>query len=141
MKKIVTTAREIIASFAYCIIKGSPYSKVENLTEILEDIRVHLIPTFDDENKYIDKYNGNLYKEISIDELRSIFKNIKNIPSFSKLNLTKYEIDKGFTDANDDARPVKFGVSGRGITNQRDKDFIDLDACIRNVLNLLLIIN
>lgn len=137
--KVITTTREILASFAYCIIKSSPYPSVTNLSEILEAIRKFIISKgYKDELECDDKFNGALYFERTYKELHELFKEIRdNVPEFNKLNITKRELDKGFADPNYDNRPVKFGITGRGVVNPRDTDFIDLDACIRNVLNMI----
>lgn len=137
--KIVITPRDIIAAFSYCILKQSPYTSVTNLVEILEDIRKELINIgYPDENAYFDKYSVHLYLHKSYDDIYKDLEKIRdNVESFKRLNITKFELDKGISDCNDDKRSVKFAVVGRGIINNRDKDFIDLDACIRNVVNKL----
>lgn len=136
---IIITLRDIISSFAYCITKASPYPIVDNLVDILKDIREHLIGLgYKDELIFTDKFNGNLYVHMTYSEIYKQLESVRdNVKSFNTLNITKWELDKGITDVMDDNRPVKFGVSGRGIENPRDRDFIDLDACIRNVCGML----
>lgn len=135
MSKIVTV-RNIIASFAKCIIAQSPYPKVDNIADILEDIRLHLCNKgLGDELDYTDKFNIKLYKQVTDDELFDIIESVKEVESFSKLNITKVELDAGITDYNDKDRSVKYVAIGRGMSNARNRDFIDLDACIRSVYN------
>lgn len=137
--KIVTT-RDILAAFAANIIRQSPYSGVENLPTILEDIRVYLISLgFVDENTVKDKYDTSLYHTMTTEEIYDILKNIRdNVPTFNMLNITKVELDAGITDPNDEKRSIKMSIVGRGIYIPRDRDFIDLDACIRNVYNTII---
>jgi len=139
-KPLILTARDITSAFAYCITKGSPHAKVENLSDILEDIRAYLIKEdFKDENDYTDAYNVRLYTHIERDKLHALLARIRdNVPSFNKLNITKVELDNGITDPNDPKRSLKMGFVGRRISNPRDHDFIDLDACIRNAERLIL---
>lgn len=140
---ILITSRQIVASFAYCIIKQSPYTSVENLKGILEDIRKYLIElTFPDENTFPEKYEISLYKKFSYEELYTLLENIRdNVQSFRKLNITKKEIDNGIEDCDDPKRTTKFSITSKYSYTNRDCDFIDLDACIRNVYNLILFNN
>lgn len=137
---IIVTPRDIVSAFAYCIIRQSPYVKIDNLPEILEDIRLYITGLgFEDESKYIDKYSPNIYIGKTCEELWGVLNNIKNnIKSFRKLNITKVELDNGIEEADDEKRKIKHVFVGRGIVNPRDKDFIDLDACIQNVFNMLI---
>ena len=71
-------------------------------------------------------------------EIYKILKSIKdNVPSFGQLNITKVELEAGITDPNDPKRTIKMSIVGRGIYSPRDRDFIDLDACIGNVYNII----
>ena len=137
--KIVTT-RDILAAFAASIIRQSPYSGVENLPTILEDIRMYLISLdFVDENTVKDKYDTSLYRMMTTDEIYDTLKKIRdNVSTFNMLNITKVELDAGITDPNDENRSMKMSIIGRGIYTSRDRDFIDLDACIRNVYNQII---
>ena len=139
MKNLIVTVRDILAAFARCIVSQSPYPKVDNLPIILEDIRTHLISLgFIDELTLKDKYDTSLYVHKDSNEIYKILKSIKdNVPSFGQLNITKVELEAGITDPNDPKRTIKMSIVGRGIYSPRDRDFIDLDACIGNVYNII----
>ena len=136
---IVITPRDILSAFASCIIKQSPYVKIDNLVEILEDIRLHLITLgYPDENECVDKYHTSLYIQKDSNKLYNELESIRdNVKSFSLLNVTKKELDNGIIDANDPNRSTRIVFTSRYSHTKRDSDFIDLDACIRNVYNKL----
>ena len=106
---IIVTPRDILSAFASCIIAQSPYVKIDNLVDILEDIRLHLITLgYPDENLYTDKYNSNLYIRKNTKELYNELESIRdNVKSFSLLNVTKKELDNGIIDANDPNRSTR----------------------------------
>lgn len=136
---VIVTARSILSATAACIIKQSPYPIEYNLMNILEDVRMHLISLgFRDEFECTDKSDITLYLHKTTDELFDICNSLKNIPSIDKLNITHVEEIHGITNSNDPNRSARFILTGKGISNKRDREFIDLDALIRNIYNLVL---
>lgn len=145
VKKILITKSEILACIAYCAIKQSPYTIPQNLEQALLDAEKYI----DEKRIFLstEKKQTKSYKEIKEDELYPIIKDIcYNVHEITKWNISKRELDMGITDWQSDDRSVRFSAVFCGEDNKgnlhmsyppADRDFIDLDALVRNVTNKL----
>ena len=106
------------------IYKMAPGYKPRKIDEIVEGIR-HAFQTRGQavmDSHYILVDPDNTYELVE-----SI---MKSIPAFNELNLSQHEVDNGIT--LDDDRPG-FAFVSRYDTLQEYYDFVDLDACVRNI--------
>lgn len=128
--KYVITHRSIMGALASCAVKQSPYHRPDNLEMVLDKFNEKIKDEFDDGQKYIKKFET--YKECT----EWLEPKLKSIPEFMLWNERK----------NGNQSP--YGFSGAGhhdngeitfFTPKADDDFIDLDALIRNTINLAVI--
>lgn len=134
-EEYIVTPNDIISALAYWAIRQSPYWVPKNLQLALEAAQKHIVKMYDES----DKKSIQSYKSRSLKDISSCIKSvIFDVPEIAIWNVTQVEIDNGITDPDDPSRSVRFGMVGRGITTPEDKDFIDLDALHRNVLEQVL---
>jgi hypothetical protein len=132
-KTILVSLRDCLSAMAYCIIQQSPYIPAET-DDVIKELKVILAPLFDK----LDKTKLGYMEFNDKWELDKFFKCYFYYSNkFRMLNLSKYEIDIGITDAEDPLRPIKFTVTSRYSTPQPEYDFIDLDALTRNAAWLI----
>ncbi len=136
MTKIISK-NDIISAMSYCAVRQSPYTFPKNLQIALQSLSDKIDEKLIFESSV--KQNVKSYKEVDNDQLYNLIKDlVYSTPEIAIWNLTQYELDKGFTDPDDDNRPILGLIVGRGVNPQPDYDFIDLDALVRNVTNLIL---
>ena len=124
--KYVITQRSIMGSLADYAVQQSPYHRPDNLEVVLDKFYEQIKDEFDDGKKYCKKFDT--YKECK-DWLEV---KLKSIPEFMLWNERKNgKQGNGFTGAgHHDNGDITFFQA------KADNDFIDLDALIRNVINL-----
>lgn len=85
----------------------------------------------------VEKKQQNSYKRFTEVELVALIDRVvKQTPEIAIWNVTQVEQDAGITDPEDPKRSIKYGlVSMHGSHQRADRDFIDLDALVRNVAN------
>lgn len=122
--KIVITHRSIMGALASCAVQQSPYHRPDNLEVVLDK--------FHEQIK--DQFGGYIMKFDSVKSIREWLEpKLKSIPEFMLWNERKNgnQAPYGFAGAgHHDNGDVTF------FTTKADNDFIDLDALIRNVINL-----
>lgn len=124
--KYIITSRSIMGALADYSVQQSPYHRPDNLEIVLDKFFGQIKDDFDNGLKYIKKFDT--YRDI----LDYIEPKLKSIPEFMLWNERKNgKQGNGFTGAgHHDDGSVTFYQA------QADNDFIDLDALIRNVINL-----
>lgn len=107
------------------IYKMAPYNKPRNPEQIVDDI-----------HKYFAEHGkqclGSYF--IVVDTAKRyelVDKVMKSSKAFIDLNLSQEEVDRGIAVDNPDRPP--FTCVSRDMTIRAYYDFIDLDACIRNI--------
>lgn len=125
MNIISITESKLLATVAYCGVNQDPYNSPRKLDIVLTKLK-------DIIRKEFPKVLYDFYiRDFTEGELIKWLDNtLKSIPEFEEWNLSKEEYDNG-VKVNDDRRG-NIMVS-RYETPPKDKDFIDLDACIRNI--------
>ena len=135
-KSIVVSKSAILASLAYCAIKQSPYERPANLEAALDAVskKIDELKLFaSDRKQSYDSYNSFTCKELQ--EIIGAIVHI--VPEVAIWNVTKVEQDNGITSPDDPNRSVKMSFVSRFSITDADKDFIDLDALSRNVINFV----
>lgn len=139
MEKIRISNREIISSVAGTIYEMHPYKCPENMDKIMSGVVSYYDEKIDscghkgDNFKIFDYIDSNSL----LNELDTLLKSIKE---FRQLNISKKLKDDGVDDIDDD-RNGGFSFTDRYTIENKDSrysDFIDLDACIRNIVNEIL---
>lgn len=130
-KNITVYERYLINSVAGTIYAMSPLYQPRNIESIMNKVR----------DKFREvAYNINEWYTYNIDE-KNFYKFIetmmKSIPEFRELNLSYNEYIKNIS-VDDENRP-KYSFSSiydKYTSESWKSDFIDLDACVRNIVNM-----
>lgn len=125
-EKIIITHRSIMGALASCAVQQSPYHRPDNLEIVLDKFHEKIKGEFDEYKKYIMKF------ETWRNAKEWIEPKLRLIPEFMLWNERKNgRQGDGFTGArhHNDGNVTLY-------TAKADDDFIDLDALIRNVINL-----
>ena len=124
--KLLITESQLLAAVAYCGVNQDPYNLPRKLDTVLLKLKEKI-------RKEFPKIANDFYiKAFKVDEFKIWLDiTLKSIPEFEEWNLSKDEYEKGIT-INDPNRG-KYEFVSAFSTIQKDKDFIDLDACIRNI--------
>lgn len=107
------------------IFQGAPYHKPRNIEKIVDDIHNYFIKHG---IKCMDSY---LFDVDQNDRYELVKKIMMSSQAFVDLNLSQDEIDRGVKYGDEDRS--SFGFCGRDFKLKEYYDFIDLDACIRNI--------
>lgn len=104
----------------------APYNKPRKVDEIVDHIReyfqTHGKPVFD---LFIIGLNDKSQRYDLVEKI------LLSCNAFKELNLSQEEYDAG-VGVNAEGRG-QYAVIGRGITIDEYRDFIDIDACVRNI--------
>lgn len=135
MEKFIVTNKQLIEAFTGVIYRMHPYHKPENFNKIMDA----LLERLDTKAK---THNGKKLTFIileyeSINDFKKKLKEfLFEIKEFRQLNISKRLKDAGVEDI-DDKRNSDIKVSTRYDVNTKDErytDFIDLDACVQNIV-------
>jgi hypothetical protein len=139
MEEIRVSNRIIIGSIAGTIYEMHPYKRPENMDKIMDKVVSYYEGKIDscghkDDNFKLFNYDSqkSLLKELNI--------LLNSIKEFRQLNISKKLKDLGVDDIDDD-RNSGFKLIDRYTIDNKDSrysDFIDLDACMRNIVNEIL---
>lgn len=130
------TYSDIINAITGVIYEMHPYHKPENIDKIV-DILNNWYENTPDVSGHIDS-RFKLFEWDSWNDFEKWLKEfLMKIPEFRQLNISRALKDQGVVDC-DDKRNSGFVFTSRYDTDTKDKrytDFVDLDACIRNIVN------
>ena len=136
MKRLVSH-KTFIQCVAGVIYRMAPDNKPRELDKIVEYIKDYFWEHADKQTRGKDK---NSFTCVEIEENKSyefIHNCLFGCREFQNLNLSQAEIDKGIS-VDDESRPKwVIGGASDGSHLKSYYDFIDLDACVRNINNLL----
>ena len=128
MEKFRVTNSQLIEAFTGVIYRMHPYHKPENFDKIIDALLKHL-----DTKAEIHKSKKLTFILLEYESIND-FKN--KLKEFRQLNISKKLKDAGVEDINDD-RNKGYRFSTRYDVNTEDErytDFIDLDACVQNIV-------
>lgn len=135
MEKFRVTNNQLIEAFTGVIYSMHPYHKPENFDKIMDALLKRL-------DTKAEIHNGKKLTFIMLEyeSINDFEKKLKeflfNIKEFRQLNISKKLKDAGVEDI-DDKRNSGIVFSTRydiNIEDDRYKDFIDLDACVQNIV-------
>lgn len=135
MENFKVTNRQLIQAVTGTIYSMHPYHKPENFDKIMDALLEFI-------NSKAEVYNGKkltfvILEYESINEFKKKLKEfLFGIKEFRQLNISKKLKDAGVEDIDDD-RNKGFRFSDRYSVETEDErytDFIDLDACIQNIV-------
>lgn len=135
MEKFIITNRQLIQAVTGTIYSMHPYHKPENFDKIMDAILKFL-------DSKAEVHNGKKLTFItleyeSINEFKKKLKEfLFGIKEFRQLNISKKLKDAGVEDINDDRnKGIRFSDRNSVETeDERYTDFIDLDACVQNIV-------
>lgn len=135
MEKFRVSNSQLIEAFTGVIYRMHPYHKPENFDKIIDALLEHLDTKAKTNNG--KKLTFILLEYESINDFKKKLKEfLFEIKEFRQLNISKKLKDAGVEDINDE-RNSGIKVSTRYNVDTEDErytDFIDLDACIRNIV-------
>ena len=135
MEKFRVTNSQLIEAFAGVIYRMHPYHKPENFDKIMDTLLKHL-------DTKAKTHNGKkrIFIMLEYESINDFKKKLKEflfeIKEFRQLNISKKLKDAGVEDINDD-RNKGYRFSTRYDVDTEDErytDFIDLDACVQNIV-------
>ena len=134
-KKSMFYYKDVIAVISSCIIKMSPYIDSKRL-ECINNIILSVSDKFMQSDVYPkNSYSSNHYLYMTKEEFKQwLNDSLFNIDEFRNLNLSYNEQESGITV--DDENRLKYNFTSMYDIEFKDSwkdDFIDLDACIRNI--------
>ena len=131
MKKMVTKD-EVLAAIAYWGTRQDPYNTPENLEIVISKMRDMI------ENEFKKDMPNFYYQEFQKSQIEDwLQQKLMDIEEFVDWNLSHIEKQNGIK-VNDENRGSFLFTSASSHTPE-EHDFIDLDACIRNIANMLMI--
>ncbi len=132
MKRLLTL-RNMIKSTTGVITVMAPGYKPRNIQAIVEYIIKYFNENCSDQEGYW-KSNKSVMFYIDSDNIYDfVDKMLKGCKEFNELNLSQYEVDRGIT-VDDSSRPAwVIGGTSTGDHLKEYYDFIDIDACVRNI--------
>ena len=126
--------KEFIDCAIGIIYRQAPLHKPRDIDKIVD----YIIDYFFDHAKETDKTNDKSFSCLRLDD-EDTYKFVHDIlygcPEFLNLNLSQAEIDKKIKF--DDENREGFVCVDRYTTIRSYYDFVDLDACVRNIANAL----
>lgn len=131
-KKCRISNKQIIQGVAGVIYRMHPFHKPENFNKIIDEFESYF--------NSIEPKNDT-FKLLDFDDWKVFEKWIKgflfDIKEFTDLNISQKLKESGITDYNDQRNSgIKFSTRYDVDTlDSRYSDFIDLDACVRNIVN------
>ena len=135
MEKFRVNNSQLIEAFAGVIYRMHPYHKPENFDKLMDTLLEHL-----DTKAEIHKGKKLTFIMLEYESINDFRKKLKEflfeIKEFRQLNISKKLKDAGVEDI-DDKRNSGIKVSTSYDVNTEDDkytDFIDLDACIQNIV-------
>ena len=135
MENFRVTNKQLIEAFTGVIYKMHPYHKPENFDKIMDALLKRLDTKA--ETHKSKKLTFILLEYESINDFKKKLKEfLFEIKEFRQLNISKKLKDAGVEDINDD-RNKGYRFSTRYDVDTEDErytDFIDLDACIQNIV-------
>ena len=135
MEKFRVSNSQLIEAFAGVIYRMHPYHKPENFDKIMDALLKHL-------DTKAKTYNGKkrTFIMLEYESINDFEKKLKEflfkIKEFRQLNISKKLKDAGVEDI-DDKRNSGIKFSSRFDVDTEDErytDFVDLDACIQNIV-------
>lgn len=135
MEKFRVSNSTLIEAFTGVIYRMHPYNKPENFDKIIDALLKHL-------DSKAETHNGKKLTFIMLEyeSINDFEKKLKEflfeIKEFRQLNISKKLKDEDVEDINDDRnKGIKFSDRHSVETeDERYTDFIDLDACIQNIV-------
>lgn len=135
MEKFRVSNSQLIEAFTGVIYRMHPYNKPENFDKIIDALLKRL-----DTKAEIHKGKKLTFILLEYESINDFKKKLKEflfgIKEFRQLNISKKLKDAGVEDIDDDRnKGIRF--SDRNSIETEDKrytDFIDLDACIQNIV-------
>ena len=136
MKRIISH-KTFIQCVVGVIYRMAPNNKPRDLDKIIEYIKDYFWQHSDDSTRGKDRNDFTCLRVDEDETYQFIHDCLFGCKEFLNLNLSQAEIDKGIT-VDDESRP-EWVVSGTsdGTHLKSYYDFIDLDACVRNINNAL----
>lgn len=135
MEKFRVTNRQLIEAFTGVIYRMHPYNKPENFDKIIDALLKHLDTKAETHNGKKLTFIMLEYESIN-DFKKKLKKFLFEIKEFRQLNISKKLKDAGVEDIDDERNSgIKF--STRFDVDTEDEiytDFVDLDACIQNIV-------
>lgn len=133
---VSVTTRTVRTAIAGVLTDMHPYKEVPNLKKICDDVIQYLADL--KQTKLTERGWGLFrFKEKGEDSLyNGMKKALMDSYEFRVLNISKYKWDQGVRDV-DDKRNSGFLAVDRTTFPKQYFDFIDLDAAIRNIVNLI----
>lgn len=136
MEKVRISNKKLIGGIVGVIYEMHPYHNPEGINNIVETLNKWCDETKDCSGRTNDSWK--LFEWDSWNDFEKWLKEfLYNILEFRQLNISKALKDKGVKDV-DDERNKGFKFTDRYTRETQDDryyDFIDLDACIRNIIN------
>lgn len=135
MSKIRISNGQIIESVAGVIYRMHPYHNPEGINVIIEKVNKWCDETPDCSGRIDDTFK--LFEWDSFDDFTKWLNDfLKSILEFRQLNVSKCLKEKGVKDADDERNSgIRFTHRyAKETKDDRYNDFVDLDACIRNIV-------
>ena len=135
MEKFLVTNKQLIEAFTGVIYRMHPYHKPENFDKIMDVLLKHLDTKA--ETHKGKKLTFIILEYKSINDFKKKLKEfLFEIKEFRQLNISKKLKDVGVEDIDDDRnKGIKFSDSHSVETeDERYIDFVDLDACVQNIV-------
>ena len=135
MEKFRVTNSQIIEAFTGVIYGMHPYHKPENFDKIMDTLLKRL-----DTKAATHKGKKLTFIMLEYESINDFEKKLKEflfkIKEFRQLNISKKLKDAGVEDIDDERNSgIKFSSRfDRDTEDERYTDFVDLDACIRNIV-------
>ena len=135
MEKFRVTNSQIIEAFTGVIYGMHPYHKPENFDKIMDTLLKRL-----DTKAETHKGKKLTFIMLEYESINDFEKKLKEflfkIKEFRQLNISKKLKDAGVEDIDDERNSgIKFSSRfDRDTEDERYTDFVDLDACIRNIV-------
>jgi phage FluMu protein Com len=128
---MVISKKELLGAIAYCGMRQCPHNIPRKFNEVIDKVSQIVDKEFDSMGSFKSKAfeNGKEFYNWLKTTLTSI-------QEFNEWNLSENEYRKGIS-VDDESRP-KYLCVDRYSNVPEDNDFIDLDACIRNIYGLML---
>lgn len=137
IEKMSISNKEIINGIAGIIYYMDPYHMPENMDRIMGGVNQF----YDEKEDSVSHKKNKTFKIFIYNGYQELYKEIetllKSIKEFNDLNISRKKKEQGVKDKND-KRNIKFAVYSIYDSDTKDRrytDFIDLDACIQNIVN------
>jgi hypothetical protein len=129
-RRLLVSRRQLVASLAYCGISQSPYTLPDDFMSVLLQFDLSLSKRWTTDEPCLG------FMDFTRDSLADLLRStLMAIPQFVDWNLSAAEKAAGVKV--DDDRRTPFIFTSRFREPKTQCDFIDLDALIRNICNLV----